>query len=209
MPASMINHMRRNLYIFDFDDTLVTSNALIKIVGPGGKLVREMTSEEYADRSNKKHITQEERTAGYSEDFSDFEIYPPDGEPIRQNFSMLLEAISDPDSDVYIITARGNAAPVYQFLSDYGASGIEVLAVGGADPSLKSNAVLNIINQSTDGYGLVEVYEDSAPNLRAIEAAVRNDPNIEFVGNLVHLSKESLLRRFIGNLISEMFAVGS
>ena len=201
--------MRRNLYIFDFDDTLVTSNALIKIVDTDGTLVREMTSEEYADRSNKKHITQEERSSGYIEDFADFEIYPPDGEPIVQNFSALLEAIADPTSDVYILTARGNPDPVYEFLSDHGAHGIEVLAVGGADPSLKSRAVLNLIDQSPEGYGLIEVYEDSAANLRAIEAAVKTDPQIEFVGNLVHLSKESLLRRFIGDLISEMFARGS
>jgi hypothetical protein len=201
--------MRRKLYIFDFDDTLVSSNALIKIIDPMGNEARVMTSEEYADRASPKHITDEEISLGFVEDFSDFEIYPPDAEVIKPNFSAFLDALNDESSDVYVITARGNPTPVEQFLSDNGASGFEVLAVGGADPSLKGRALVNIINTATEPYGSVEVYEDSAANLQAMERAVQNNPDITFQGNLVHLSKESLLRRFISSLISETFAVGS
>ena len=81
--------------------------------------------------------------------------------------------------------------------------------MGEPNPSLKGRALVNIINQAIEPYGTVDVYEDSAANLQAMEQAVKNNPDITFQGNLVHLSKESLLRRFISNLLSEMFVMDS
>ena len=51
----------RELYIFDFDDTLVSSGANIRMVDKDGNTFRTMTSEEFADPSHPKHLQDSER----------------------------------------------------------------------------------------------------------------------------------------------------
>ena len=189
--------MGRKLYIFDFDDTLVSSNAMIKILDPNGQEVRALTSEEYAKSDHPKQITDDEKKLGYVEDFSDFDTYPPDGETLPP-FNKFMSALGEAPDDVHVLSARSAVKPMEQFLSDSGASGFRTMGVGGSNPSLKSNYVISIIEEADPPYTDIEVFEDSQANISAIESAVKSKhPNINILSNLITTHKESLLRKFV------------
>ena len=65
------------LSIFDFDDTLVTSTAKVRVVHKDGT-TEELNSGEYASYRAKP---------GDEFDYGDFEKYPPGAEPIGSTFS--------------------------------------------------------------------------------------------------------------------------
>jgi beta-phosphoglucomutase-like phosphatase (HAD superfamily) len=200
--------MGRKLYIFDFDDTLVSSNAMIKILDPQGTEVRALTSEEYAISDHKKQITSEEKSLGFVEDFSDFDTYPPDGETLP-SFNKFMTALSEAPGDVHVLSARSAIKPMIEFLSDSGASGFQTMGVGGSNPSLKSNYVLSLLNDADPAYTDVEVFEDSQANITAIESAVKSKyPDINFSSILVTTHKESLLRKFVRAMLLKEYARG-
>ncbi len=200
--------MGRKLYIFDFDDTLVSSNAMIKILDPQGEEVRAMTSEEYALSDHPKQITPEEISKGFSEDFSDFDTYPPDGETLP-SFNKFMSALAEAPGDVHVLSARSAIKPMQQFLSDSGASGFQTMGVGGSNPSLKSDYVLSLMKDAEPPYTDVEVFEDSQANISAIERAVQSKyPDVNFLSNLVTTHKESLLRKFVRAMLLKEYTRG-
>ena len=94
--------MQRKLTIFDFDDTLISSNANIGITHRDGSS-RVLSSHEYA-----KYREQ----PGDTFDFSEFDQYPKDATLIKGTFSRLRSAISTA-GDVVILTARSNTCLLY------------------------------------------------------------------------------------------------
>ena len=197
--------MGHSLYIFDFDDTLVSSGALIRVLDPVGNEVRVMTSEEYADPAHPKKLTPEEIQLGYSEDFSEFEIYPPNAERIEQNFSALVQALEEVGpNQVVVLSARDSVAPMKDYLSDQGVSEVTIKPVGGANPYLKADYVAGKLHELGPGITDVYVFEDSEANLRAIESTIDQIDGVDFHGTLVTLHKESLLRKWVRNLIMEI-----
>ena len=189
--------MEHKLYIFDFDDTLVSSNAMIKILDSDQNEVRALTSEEYADSSHPKQLTPKEKKLGFTEDFADFDTYPPDGETLPA-FDQFLSALGESPGNVHVLSARSATEPMQQFLNDNGASGFQVTGVGGSAPALKSRFVLSVIEKAEEPFTSIEVFEDSGANLSAIESAVKNKhPDINFIANHITTHKESLLRKFI------------
>jgi hypothetical protein len=148
----------KTLHIFDFDDTLVKSDARVVITSPDGS-VKELSSEEYA-----KYTPQD----GETEDFSDFDSYPKNPEIIEPVFEELLNSIdSDGVSRVVILTARSNPVPVRAFLINNKIPKIHVEAVGSSDPRAKAEYILKrIIND--DEIQTVRVFEDNVRNIRTI-----------------------------------------
>ena len=71
--------MNRALHIFDFDDTLVKSDALVKI-SHHDNTTSELTSEEFASYTPVENDQY---------DFSEFETYPQNGMPITNTFNIL------------------------------------------------------------------------------------------------------------------------
>ena len=169
--------MMKNLYVFDFDDTIVSTGSLIRIIASNGEVVRYMTSAEFADPDCSKHISEEEVSCGYYEDFSDFDLYPPDPTIIRPIFDIFLQLIRS-KKNVVIVTARSNASPVQQFLSDKGISDIPVYAVGGSDPSLKCDVVKGLLSQHDPSRFVL--FEDSKKNIEAISLMMENFSKISF-----------------------------
>ena len=194
--------MSQKLYIFDFDDTLVSSGALIKIADEGGEIVRTMTSEEYANPNHPNQLSSKERKSGFREDFSEFEIYPPDGNVIEPTFSEFLRAIADVGVEhVVVLTARDSRGPVADFLSNEGVTGIEVITVAGVNPQLKASYVKKRLEDPNNDYSEVHVYEDSARNLNAIQRAVAGIEGVNFTPTHVTKQNESLLRTLIREMI--------
>lgn len=158
--------MLRKLTIFDFDDTLISSNANITITHSDGS-VEVLTSHEYAKYREKP---------GDAFDFSEFDEYPKNATLINDTFKEFRNSIRLA-GDVVILTARSSTKPVEDFLSDQGFGQVEVVGVGSSDPMDKARYVLNRLK--TDNYDLVHVYEDNFRNIRAIKKVV-TDEGVKF-----------------------------
>ena len=188
--------MDNTLFIFDFDDTLVFSGAVVHITHADGSK-ESLESHEFA--------TYQEQP-GDQFDYSEFEVYPPNGKIIKKTFAKLLEVISvhGPDN-VMVLSARGNAEPMRQFLSDHGLSAnIEIVGVGSANPSQKAAYVDQKLQ--TNKWTSVEVFEDSLANINAIGAMIKSKyPRVFFLKN--HIQAEGILRKTIYNLLKELFCV--
>ena len=178
--------MANILTIFDFDDTLVRSHgAKVRVRHDDGS-TSEMTSAEYAAY---------EKRPGDEFDYSDFELYPQDAEPIRETFSALRRSQAA-GHDVMVLTARGSWKPVSRYLDDNGLGSVVVYAVGSSNPMAKARAVIGLVRRFD--YELVEVYEDNLNNIRAIKKVV-TDRGISFrsvkvIASGRHVALEGLRR---------------
>ena len=156
------------LHIFDFDDTLVSSDLNVVIDHEDGTRSI-LSSDAYA--------TYDEQP-GDQLDFSDFDNYPKNAEIIEDVFDELFLAInSDGIESTVILTARGNPKPVKQFLNDNGVTGVYVHAVGSSDPREKAKYVLSRIKDSD--IKLVRVFEDNARNIREIRKVIRANGEVK------------------------------
>ena len=165
----MYNSIDNNaLLIFDFDDTLVESNAQIIIYRENGDLDK-LTSAEFRDAV----ISPNDIV-----DFSEFEIYPPG---VRETHGMkyLRRALKKFPDNTYVVSARGNKEPILATLEDLGVSlsPSHVYAVGSADPSKKYRVVKNILSGTK--FDKVIVFEDNLKNILAI-GKLESELGIEF-----------------------------
>ena len=189
--------MDNKLYIFDFDDTLVQSTACVTIYHADNSVSR-LNSSEFAHYDEKP---------GDSFDFMEFEIYPPQGKTIPLTFEILQKlAIELGPRHVIILTARGLAQPVKQFLKDQGLQiTIPVIAVGNSHPSAKAAYVAKRLCRGN--YSSVHVYEDNHKNIKAIQNVVKK-MGIEFNYTLINMHKKSSdkcenLRKYIRHILVE------
>ena len=147
------------LHIFDFDDTLVKSDARVAIRDRYGNR-KELTSEEYASYKEQP---------GEELDFSDFDRYPKNAEIIAPVFAELRASISLNGVDnTVILTARSNSDPVRMFLMANKIPAIHIEAVGSSDPMAKANYILNRLKED-DTIESVRVFEDNVRNIRTIK----------------------------------------
>lgn len=171
------------LTIFDFDDTLVTSETEVIIKHADGALSY-LNSEEYA-----KYNAQPDDKF----DYSNFDMYPKNPKRIRHTFNALEDALGRGDH-VIILTARANKRPVQEFMSNYGYN-VEIITVASANPASKAAVVMNILK--TRKYDLVQVFEDSARNIRAIKKTV-TDEGVRFKSTVIDASHRArLIERFL------------
>ena len=177
------------LYIFDFDDTLIDSDAEVKVRHGDGTVTR-MSSEKYA-----KYKELDDDVF----DFSDFDAYPRNAEIIGPVFAELRSAIaSSGPSNVVILTARSNPDPVEFFLKENNVAGIDIVAVGTSDPSAKAFYILDRVKN--DGYDEVVVFEDNVKNIRKIrkvltDAGTKLQTNRVRNGRIVDVVREQKTRR--------------
>jgi len=161
------------LHIFDFDDTLITSDSSVRITHADDSQ-EVITSEEFADYKEK---------SGDQFDFSDFDVYPANAQIIEEVFAALRTAIAlDGPGSVVILTARSNPKPVREFLKAHNIDGIEVRATGSASPMAKAQYVLDRLKN--EDFDAVEVFEDNARNIRTIQKVVE-PTGVRFKSNRV------------------------
>jgi phosphoglycolate phosphatase-like HAD superfamily hydrolase len=147
----------KTLVIFDFDDTLFKTGALIGVSRRGSDK-KFLTSHEYAT-----YVPHEEEEFDYEQ----FHIYPPKPEPIRKSAQQFKSAVNNHgERNVIILTARSNPAPVQSVLKNFGMAPVEILAIGSSDPERKADEVEKLVNERS--YSSVIVYEDSKKNIDAI-----------------------------------------
>ena len=165
------------LHIFDFDDTLVKSDAKVVVTSDNGE-VKELSSEEYASYRE---------LPGETLDFSDFDKYPKNGEFIEPVVAELRSAIAlDGLSNTVILTARSNPDPVRAFLLVNKIPPIHVEAVGSADPMAKASYIMERLKDS--GITEVNVFEDNVRNIRTIKKVMK-DSEVSLKTRRVHNGK--------------------
>ena len=146
------------LHVFDFDDTLVKSDARVVVTDKFGE-VKDLTSEEFADYTE---------ASGDSFDFSDFDKYPRNPEIIEPVFAELRASIAmDGSQNTIILTARSNPSPVILFLSANKIPRVHVEAVGSSDPMAKAQYILERLKKDKN-ISEVRVFEDNVRNIRTI-----------------------------------------
>ena len=181
--------MKNILYIFDFDDTLVKSDAEVVVTHRDNSITK-LSSEEFA-----KYVPR----TGDEFDFTEFESYPPNAQPISSTINKLNQAISSAGiKNVVILTARQKARPVQKFLNDQGLSpSPQVVAVGSANPATKARFVISKLR--TNNYDTVHVFEDNINNIIAIKNVVRQ-AGLKFRSTLInesfHVSNFKTLQQF-------------
>jgi HAD superfamily hydrolase (TIGR01509 family) len=152
------------LYIFDFDDTLIDSEASIRITHDNGsKSV--MSSEDYAKYT---------ASPGDEFDFTDFDAYPKNPEIIEPVFAELRSAIiAAGKKSVVILTARSNPVPVRLFLSENNIPDIDIETTGTSDPNAKARFILDKVK--SESYEEVIVFEDNVRNIRTIRKVLTQE----------------------------------
>jgi len=183
------------LYIFDFDDTLVDSEAEVRVTHSNGSITA-MSSEEYAKYTDQP---------GDTYDFTDFDSYPKNAEVIEPVFQQFNDAINEVGTqNVVILTARSNPQPVRLFLKNNKIPPIAVVAVGSSDPRTKALYILDRVKERS--HDEVVVFEDNARNIRTIRASL-TDSGIKLTtnrvsnGNIVDTKSEARFRAFLREIL--------
>jgi hypothetical protein len=172
MKEAGIQPKKRNLFIFDFDDTLAKTNSRIKVRNPKkGEFM--MTPAEYAVY---KPDPQDEF------DYSEFdELIEPKELP---KYVRRLKSAIKTGQDVAIVTARGSEKPVAQFLKNVGVThGVKIAAVASSDPKKKTDYIERKL--AANNYSDVVMYDDAPKNIETFKSLQKKYPNILFHGHHV------------------------
>ena len=153
----------RKAFVFDFDDTLATTTARIKVMDGAG-LVTHVQPRDFSSF----HLKANEYF-----DFTEFrdDRFIKDADP---TFLMYLaQEVSEEDQDVYILTARedDSADAIQSFLASYNVNAKTIHCVGGTKetiPEKKREMLLTIMAK----YDKIYYYDDSPDN---IETAPEGD----------------------------------
>jgi len=176
----MEQEIKRTLFVFDFDDTIVdtaSSELRVKIthVTKSGKVKTHiLTSDEYASF---KIPT----TGKIQLNFADFETVPSDIIVKEKYFNLLTKSLEKNSKDSYtiILTARAARNPVIDFLKNVLSSRQPtVVALGTSDPYAKSSYIKKMITRF--GFNEVYYYDDAKKNIDAVDELSNEYQDIEF-----------------------------
>lgn len=159
------------LRVFDFDDTLVTSNSRTKVIHSDGS-AQYLTPGEYALY---------DKRPGDKFDYNEFDkVIDPHVIMWTSQILRNVYAKYGPSGAV-ILTARGRAAKdsLEEFLASIGYPNIDVIALGNSDPSAKADWIAQAIDD--EGLKLVEFFDDSHKNVAAVAALQRRFPDVKII----------------------------
>jgi len=157
------------LFIFDFDDTLVSTSSTINIDHGNGKTTRLTTSQYRTYVPNQHDIL----------DFSELE-YLTDPQEIRPMTNYLRRIINDHGQHcVFILSARHDDNPIYDFLEQAEIPLIDVIITGTSDPYAKAEEVALLIDRYGPNY--IEFYDDRNDNLAAVNKLRHVYCNVEII----------------------------
>lgn len=145
----------RRLSVFDFDDTLVSSQSSVSVEhGDGEVTVLDSASFAYF-----------KGTAGDRIDFSDFNnVTRP--RLIKKGMDALRKAAADESTRPVILTARpkGSASAVKKFMEKLGLNNVEVVALQSSDPMDKARWIEHEAGDAEE----VSFMDDSSKNVEAV-----------------------------------------
>ena len=165
---SLLEFKGKTLHVYDFDDTLATSEALIYVHKRDGTKLT-LTPEEFA-------VYEEQN--GDQFDFTDFSRILRNAKPINRNIRLIQQSLKNPSVKTTILTARAISFPVRHFFKT--TFGVEpyVVAVGSSDPMKKANWIENHIRK---GYSNVFFTDDSLKNLAAVDKLKTKYPEANII----------------------------
>jgi hypothetical protein len=173
------NH--KKLWVFDFDDTLVKTDATTHVTCSDGTKF-DLTPGEFAVY---------EKQSGQTFDYTDFQqlINP---RAIKWMNRILHNVYAHHGAkNVVILSARSTAEPIVQFLQDIGLRDVEVVALDNANPLVKATWIDARIKR--DGYDIVEFFDDSPKNVAAVRELERDNQNVQIIArHIVHNRINSL-----------------
>lgn len=177
MPIFVYNlYMKKELFIFDFDDTLIKSNCKSKIYDKITKITQEVSSKEF-----KFHKIDFNR---YQYDLSDYDSLPDVYKLNNKLFQILKESLLR--GHVIILTARHIPDGPEEFLRLHCLDDIvEVVALGknANIPEGKANWIREqILNYD---YNIIHFWDDNEFNIESSKSLINEFKNIKFDLNLV------------------------
>ena len=148
----------KKAFVFDFDDTLATTTARIKVMDGAG-LVTHVQPRDFSSF----HLKSNEYF-----DFTEFRdnSFIRDADPTF--LIHLAQEVSEENQDVYILTARedDSADAIQSFLTDYNVNAKTIHCVGGTQkniPQKKKEMLLTIMQK----YDKIYYYDDSSDNIQS------------------------------------------
>ena len=154
----------RKIRVFDFDDTLATSNNIV--FAKKGNETIELNAEEFAAEGEKL------LSEGYTFDFTDFNTVRDGG---RGPLFSIAEKIRDArgTEDVFVLTARAPEAqvPIHEFLKSQGLN-IPLANITGLGNSTGAAKAEWIINKAAEGYNDFYFADDAIGNVNAVKDAL-------------------------------------
>jgi hypothetical protein len=162
--------MAKKLSVFDFDDTLVSTNANVYITHSNGKKST-LNPAEYAMYKSKP---------GDNFDFHEFDGPLKEPKVIKRNFDLFVKVLKKSASGrrTSILTARAAHKPIQNFFKQFGITGLEIVALGSSDPQLKADWIEQQIKK---GYDDIRFMDDSSQNIKAVKKMAKNYPNVEWL----------------------------
>jgi FMN phosphatase YigB (HAD superfamily) len=172
---------RKQLWVFDFDDTLVKTDAVTHVTHADGSKV-DMTPGQFAVY---------EKQPGDTFDYSDFErLVNP--RAIWWTNRILRNVYDHHGSQsLVVLSARHVAWPIEQFMREIGLGDVEVVALNSSDPLAKSAWIDARIKR--DGLWVVEFFDDSHKNVAAVRELQHLHPEVQIKArHIVHTQVSSL-----------------
>jgi hypothetical protein len=160
---------KRKLWVFDFDDTLVKTDAKVNVTEANGSKF-DLTPGEFAVY---------EKQPGQVFDYTDFQkLINPRAIKWTNRILHNVYAHHGPER-IVILSARSSANPIIQFLQETGLPGIEVVALDDADPHVKATWIDARIRR--DGLDEVEFLDDSHKNVAAVRELQHMHPEVRVI----------------------------
>ncbi len=167
------------LRVFDFDDTLVKTDAKVYVTDKSGKTTT-LTPSKFAVYDKKP---------GDTFDYSEFQklINP---RTIRPMMKLLNSVHKHHGSDgIVILSARSISKPIKQFMKSHGYSDVEIVALDSANPHVKATWISNRINKSS--ISTLEFFDDSHKNVAAVKELREKHSDVKIhVHHVVHGKKK-------------------
>lgn len=180
----LIESKKDNAYVFDVDDTLLTTGAKILVKDTEGNIRQRLTPAQY-----NTYVKKPDETLDVSE-FRSEDIFRATAKPTKhfkiiQNVSNAIKRGAS-DSHIYILTARGNAIRniLYKYLKDKGVlvHPIAIHTIGDNDTKsvaqLKKEVLQAIRNKHI---GDVTFFDDDVKNIQLAKQI--NGVNTRLVNN--------------------------
>ncbi len=162
VKASRVTKPSKGITVLDFDDTLATTESLVKFTAPDGT-TGTLNAEQFAS------TYQDLQDQGYTFDFSDFnKVVKGKLAPLFQK-ALKLQNKFGPEN-MFVLTARPPAAqkPIFDFLKANGLN-IPLKNITGLGNSTSEAKALWIADKVADGYNDFYFADDALQNVQAVD----------------------------------------